>query len=187
MPVRVAARRWVLCTTSLVSLACWSAPAGAGATNPGIEAGPLGGHGAAVLEPVPEPRLPASTRRLVFSCVTPGLITFSDRPCGPEAVTLEVKLLHPDAQRAGESASLRSPRTPAATRDKANDQAARVLAAEAREQTATRQEHARTCQRLQEAVQALDRRMRAGYSAAEAPRLWDRWRDAKEELRQADC
>jgi hypothetical protein len=158
-----------------------------GAPNAVSDAGPLGGHGAAVLEPVPEPRLPASTRRLVFSCVTPGLVTFSDRPCGPDAVTLEIKLLHPDAQRPGEAAGLRPPRVAASTRDKVDDKAARALAAEAREQTVARQEHSRTCQRLQEAVQALDRRMRAGYSSAEAPRLWDRWRDAKEELRQADC
>jgi hypothetical protein len=187
MRAKSAARRCATCT-SLVLWACRPVVASVDAPNAVAEAGPLGGHGAAVLEPVPEPRRPASTRRLVFSCVTPGLVTFSDRPCGPEAVTLEVKLLHrPDAERPGEAAAVRSPPPPGSTRDKTDDPAARALVAEARERSVTRQEHARTCQRLQDAVLALDRRMRAGYSAAEAPRLWDRWRDAKEQLRQADC
>ena len=43
------------------------------------------------------------------------------------------------------------------------------------------------CSRLAGAVQALDARMRAGYSAREAARLWARWREAKERLREADC
>jgi hypothetical protein len=44
-----------------------------------------------------------------------------------------------------------------------------------------------TCERLQAAVHALDTRMRNGYSAREAGRLWDRWRDARERVRDADC
>jgi hypothetical protein len=46
---------------------------------------------------------------------------------------------------------------------------------------------AATCQRLQEAVEALDAHMRNGYSAREAGRLWDRWREARSRLREARC
>jgi hypothetical protein len=43
------------------------------------------------------------------------------------------------------------------------------------------------CQKLRAALDSLDSRMRAGYSAREAGSLWERWRDAKARLRAADC
>jgi hypothetical protein len=144
---------------------------------------PYGGSGAAVLEPVPAPS-PQPTRRLVFSCITPGLVTFSDRPCGPAQQLYEIRLLPPHATQPGEAASLAKSKpstSPRAPHDKAG--AADAVSAAA----AKAAEHTRACERLEEAVQTLDRRMRAGYSSSEAPRLWDRWRDAKERLRQADC
>ena len=44
-----------------------------------------------------------------------------------------------------------------------------------------------TCQKLQAALDSLDSRMRAGYSASEAGSLWERWRDAKARLHAANC
>jgi hypothetical protein len=147
---------------------------------------PYGGSGSAVLEPVPAAPAARSTRRLVFSCVTPGLVTFSDRPCGPAQQLYEVRLLPPHATRPGEGTSIEKPRPAAASRAPREDARA-PDATEAAAAATKAAEHGHTCERLQEAVQSLDRRMRAGYSSSEAPRLWDRWRDAKEKLRQADC
>ena len=48
-------------------------------------------------------------------------------------------------------------------------------------------ERVMTCQKLQAALDSLDSRMRAGYSAREAGSLWERWRDAKARLHEADC
>ena len=47
--------------------------------------------------------------------------------------------------------------------------------------------HAEKCRKLEAAVAAIDSRMRSGYSAREAGRLWDRWREAKARLQEADC
>jgi hypothetical protein len=43
------------------------------------------------------------------------------------------------------------------------------------------------CERHQRRLDELNDRMRAGYSAREAARLWQQWRDAKERLRTARC
>ena len=46
---------------------------------------------------------------------------------------------------------------------------------------------ATTCERLQTALALVDDRMRAGYSAKESARLWERWREARSQLREARC
>jgi hypothetical protein len=59
-----------------------------------------------------------------------------------------------------------------------------------REEDATEQAaeaQAQTCERLARTLRDLDARMRAGYSAREAGRLWDRWRETRERLREAGC
>jgi hypothetical protein len=43
------------------------------------------------------------------------------------------------------------------------------------------------CGTLQGQLDAVDARMRGGYSAREAAQLWNRWRDLKERLRGARC
>jgi hypothetical protein len=43
------------------------------------------------------------------------------------------------------------------------------------------------CAVLQRQLDGLNDRMRAGYSAREAARLWQRWRDTKERLRTSRC
>jgi hypothetical protein len=143
---------------------------------------PTGGGGAVVLEPVPARESPRTWRRVVFTCTSPGLVEFSDRPCGPLPVLHEVKLRAPApvAVPSGAAATTVAPAPAASTRPAAvklgDDQATRE--AEHREQT---------CHRLADAVRALDDRMRAGYPAREAARLWSRWREAKERLREAEC
>jgi len=51
----------------------------------------------------------------------------------------------------------------------------------------TAKKRAETCRKLEAAVAAIDSRMRSGYSAREAGWLWDRWREAKARLQEADC
>lgn len=154
-------------------LAC-AAASGAAST-------PMSGGGAVVLEPVPPRESPRTWRRLVFTCTTPGLVIFSDRPCGPVPAVHELKLTAPVAAPGANPnvtppAPAASPHAASAVRERDD--------ARAPDDGARRAE---ACRRLGDAVQALDARMRAGYSAREAARLWARWREAKERLREADC
>jgi hypothetical protein len=144
---------------------------------------PTGGGGSVVLEPVPPSESRRTWRRLVYTCTSPGLVVFSDRPCGPVPIVHEVKGHGPrDAPgTAGASATVVPPKPAASTRPAPFDaQSGR------NDDDATAQRDA-TCRRLQDAVRSLDDRMRAGYSAREAALLWSRWREAKERLREADC
>jgi hypothetical protein len=140
---------------------------------------PTGGGGTVVLEPVKQHAGP--TRRLVFSCVTPGLVTFSDRPCGPVPEVRELKLDQPVPAAAGASPEVGKvvAQTPTNHRKTTERDNAGPAAAEA--------ERVMTCQKLQAALDSVDSRMRAGYSAREAGGLWERWRDAKARLRAANC
>ena len=140
---------------------------------------PTGGGGTVVLEPVKQHAGP--TRRLVFSCVTPGLVTFADRPCGPMPEVRELKLDQPVPAAVGASPEVGNvdAQTPANRRKTTERDNAGPAAAAA--------EHVMTCQKLQAALDSLDSRMRAGYSAREAGSLWERWRAAKARLRAANC
>ncbi len=140
---------------------------------------PSGGGGSVVLEPVKQRAQP--TRRLVYSCVTPGHVTFSDRPCGPRPVVRELKVAAPtpvangaapDLAKVRQAAQPNERTTPAREDDGADTGA---------------DEHAATCRKLQATLDDVDSHMRAGYSAREAGRLWQRWRDAKAGLHEADC
>jgi hypothetical protein len=135
---------------------------------------PQGGGGAVVLEPAPARA--AVSRRTIFTCVAPRLVTYSDRPCGPLADTRELRTVTPpgaqiQATTARPEPSLAAPRR----RDDAGGTIDPTLASE------------QACARLEAAVAELDQRMRAGYSAREAGRLWARWREARTRLRDADC
>ena len=135
--------------------------------------------GSVIPEPVRERARP--TTRLVYTCVTPGLVTFADRPCGPAARQRELKLDLPQPAAAGESSSIAEPTAAAAkarrdTAAKADVAAARAAA----DRTAT-------CLRLEAALDEVDSQMRAGYPAREAGRLWERWRGARASLREARC
>jgi hypothetical protein len=137
------------------------------------------------VEPQPA-TVKASTRRLVFTCIAPSLVTFSDRPCGPAAAVRELQLraaIKPEQaiEQAGRTPTVMPEAPRASARDRTPVDASLDVA------PATPNDAAATCQRLGAALATLDARMRTGYSAREAGRLWDRWRDAKARLREADC
>jgi hypothetical protein len=116
---------------------------------------------------------PQRTQRLVFSCRDSGVVIFSDRPCGEASVQRSLEVITPA-----------SPGRPPTTEPAP---ARAVTKAAAREETSPRDERADRCQKLRHAVDAIDDRMRTGYSARQAPRLWQQWRDAKERLHDAHC
>ena len=143
---------------------------------------PATGRTNAPVDPAP----PARTHRVVFTCIEPGLVTFADKPCGPapQVRDLPVALgrLPPaassTAQQDRQSARPDAHKTDTAADARSRDDTETLSAAEAQ---------AQTCARLARAVRELDARMRSGYSAREAGRLWDRWREARERLREAGC
>lgn len=164
-----------------------TAPAGSPAV---ATASPFGGRAAVTLEPVPAPVARSSTsRRLVFTCVEPGLVTFSDRPCGPwpQRRELEVRLPVPaPPQDDADATEVRHGANPQASAHPSPDAPAAARSAlEALPQDHGL--HAATCERLQAALRRLDQRMRAGYTSREAAQLWSRWREARERVRDAGC
>lgn len=144
---------------------------------PAVDAA-AGGAGSVQPQPV-QPRA-RTHRRLVYSCVEPGLVTYSDRPCSPAAARRELKV-HAPAMPDGEAPDVDDARVQAA--DKRRIAAAKADANAARAAT----ERAETCARLEAAVDEVDSLMRAGYPAREAGRLWERWREARARLREARC
>lgn len=135
---------------------------------------PQGGGGAVVLEPAPAPA--AVSRRTIFTCIAPRLVTYSDRPCGPLADTRELRTVTQPGAHVQAATARPEPAPAAPTRR--DETAGTIDPTQVREQA---------CARLEEAVTELDQRMRAGYSAREAGRLWERWRQARARLREADC
>ncbi len=140
---------------------------------------PAGGGGSVVLEPV-KPRA-QPTSRLVYSCVAPGLVTFSDRPCGPLPEVRELKVSTPAPAAAGAAPELGKAREPAAASRR------NMPGRENADPDDGETERAAICQKLQTTLESLDSRMRTGYSAREAGRLWERWREAKARLHAANC
>jgi len=135
------------------------------------KAGP-GGAGVAVeATPVaPTPR----RQRAVFVCQEAGIPVYSDLPCGPAALARTIAV---DTPRAG---------APPSTVPTAPRSSTRPLPAPTTDIAAGRAV-ASPCAALQRQLHDLDDRMRTGYSAREAARLWKRWRDLKEKLRTTRC
>jgi hypothetical protein len=137
-------------------------------------ANPTGGGGSVVLEPAPPAAEPSATatrsRRLVFVCHDDAVPVFSDRPCSSEAARRELSVAH--ATGAPPSTIPPPPR-------------AVPLGAAAPTPVAKRP--ADPCRRLREQLEELDDRMRSGYSAREAARLWKRWRELKSRIHQHRC
>lgn len=173
LPARVAGLPWLLCALWIAAAAvlpAWSATRT-----------PTGGGDVATVGPkTPVP--PARTLwRRIFTCVSAEVVEFSDRPCGPRAAEREMRLLNPGRGEPGAASSTAPTRTAAAPRESPGRDDRESKASDAAA------ERASTCERLSAAVDALDDRMRAGYSAREAARLWARWREAKARLHEADC
>lgn len=129
--------------------------------------------GGSVLESAPPPAAPRR-HRTVYVCTGAAAPVFTDRPCGPAATSHDIEFAPPAA---GAAASLSPPPPPASTRP-------RVMPAPAAD--AMTPAHAR-CTALRERLAAIDDQMRSGYSAREAARLWQKWRDARARLRTQRC
>jgi hypothetical protein len=167
-----------LCLAWLQAACCWvpcasSATQSATEAAPAADARPLGGGGSGVLEPVPPPAAPRQQRK-VYVCRDAGTPVFTDRPCGPAAAFHEIRFSLPVS---GGAVSL-SPQPPAASTRP------RVLPAPATDAVTPAQAQ---CTALRERLAAIDDQMRSGYSAREAARLWQRWRDARARLRAQRC
>lgn len=134
---------------------------------------PLGGGGSVVLEPLPPP---SSTRqqRKVYVCRDAGEPVFTDRPCGPSAAIHEVRFALPGP---GSTVSLSPPPPLATTRPRPMP----AIAADTASPAGAR------CTALRERLATIDDQMRSGYSAREAARLWQKWRDARASLRAQRC
>lgn len=168
----------LLLVTLMVSLPPSSSGAAGTLLLPVVDA-PSGSGGSVVLEPVRQRAQP--TRRLVYSCVTPGHVIFSDRPCGPAPEVRELKVAAPVPVASGAAPDLAKARqAPSASIRQASTRDDDDASAEV-------DEHAKACQKLQGTLDEVDARMRAGYSARESGRLWQRWREAKAHLHEANC
>jgi hypothetical protein len=117
---------------------------------------------------------PARRKRLVYACRDAATPVFSDRPCGASADAWRLDL--PPALAAGAAPSTRAAAPAEATRP--------MVARSSRRDVAV---PPNPCARLEAQLAAIDARMRDGYSAREAARLWQRWREAKAKLRAARC
>lgn len=135
---------------------------------------PLGSGDSVLLEPAPPPANPRR-QRAVFVCHESGVPVYADRPCGSGATE---RSLGVESPRPGAAASTAPPAPRASILPRPSSRRPIVEPAPA---TETR------CAALQRQLDELNDRMRAGYSAREAARLWQRWRDAKERLRTARC
>ncbi len=116
---------------------------------------------------------PRRANRLVYTCRDGATPVFSDRPCGEDEQRRRLEVPSPAA---GDAPGIRPPAPQAATRPITARTPRRVIP-----------DPPDRCARLEEQLASIDARMRQGYSAREAARLWQRWRDAKARLRAAGC
>lgn len=169
--IRRTAARCATCCAAF-GLACLPGTAGASSDPP--VAGPLGGGESVSLEPASPPANPRRHRE-VFVCQHDGAPVYADRPCGSVTTSRNLVVESPPT---GAAVTTVPPSPRSSTRPRAV-QPKRAAALTAAPETA--------CAKLQRQLDELNDRMRAGYSAREAARLWQRWRDAKERLRTARC
>jgi hypothetical protein len=128
------------------------------------------------LEPVPTGHLQIAHRQ-IFVCRDRTIAVYADRPCGELAMRRELVLRIPDVS-AGRAPTTEPALPAAATKPRPEPEGApRDPKAEARAR----------CKQLDKALETVNEHMRTGYSAREAPRLWQRWRDAQERLHDAGC
>jgi hypothetical protein len=163
-----------------VRLLGWSLPALVGlvvAAAWATDAAPTGGspdNGAGVsIESTPVQATPRR-HRAVYVCQEAGIPVFSDRPCGAAAVARTIVV---EVPRTG------APPTTVPIASRNSTLPRRAPAAEVAESRTVES----PCSTLQRQLDELNDRMRTGYSAREAARLWKRWRDLKEKLRTTRC
>ena len=120
---------------------------------------------------------PATTRRhrAVFVCAEGTVPVYSDRPCGAAGPSRSIVFETPSSG----AAFVTSPPAPRASTRPAPSRGA--------PQPVPRDARASRCESLERQLGEVNSRMRAGYSAREAARLWQRWRGLKERLHAAHC
>jgi hypothetical protein len=162
---------WLPAVCLLLPCCVIAAPSGPGAAD--ILQAQSPGGGGSIVEPAPAPQ-PPRRQRTVYVCTGVGAPVFTDRPCGRSAAVRELEFALPAA---GSPASLSPPVPPASTRPRVIPEptADAVTPAQAR------------CTVLRERLAAIDDQMRSGYSAREAARLWQKWRDTRARLRTQRC
>lgn len=133
------------------------------------------------VQPQPVHPRARTTSRLIYSCVEPGLVTYADRPCNTGALPRQLRVRTP-VDATGAVSTVDADAGTAAT-DRRLAAAAKADAAAARAAVA----RAETCVQLEAAADEIDSKMRTGYPAREAGRLWERWREARARLREARC
>lgn len=173
MDIRRRTPAWPFASGTTVALACVLQVAWASADPPA--ANPSGGGASVTLEPAPAPANPRR-QRAVFVCQDGGVPVFADRPCGAAVETRSLVIATPAS---GATASTTPPAPSASTRPRRAAPRSATIAPAAAPGNA--------CATLQRQLDELNDRMRAGYSAREAARLWQRWRDARERLRGSRC
>jgi len=167
-------RRATHCAATLTSILMLSTPSTAApATAPEVTS-PLGGGESVSLEPVPPAAAPRR-QRSIYVCQQAGVPVYTDRPCGSTSVERTLAVAPPAAGGAP-STSVPKPRASTKPRIERSDPAA------SRDRSAGTR-----CESLQHELDQLNDRMRAGYPAREAARLWQRWREARDRLRAARC
>lgn len=122
----------------------------------------------------PQPATPTWRTRPVFVCRGGVPVIFSDRPCGELAEARELRVLDPGPGRAPSVARV-PPKEATRPRVELQVAEARPVSTDDR------------CRRLREERERLDGRMRAGYSAREAAKLWERWREVDAKIYAARC
>ena len=132
---------------------------------------------AAEMPPSAGTAAPGATRRhrAVFVCEDGGVPEYSDRPCAIAGPSRAIVFETPAAG----AAFVTSPPVPRAS--------TRPAPARAAPQPVPREAGASRCESLERQLGEVNSRMRAGYSAREAARLWQRWRNLKERLHAARC
>ena len=114
---------------------------------------------------------------LVYRCTVGGVTTYSDRPCGPEAVeyqpdTSRVSTYQPPPTHPAATAAPRAQASPARRRASGRDDQAR---------------HAATCERLHKGLKDIAARMRSGYSAKQGEQLRERKAKLEQQRRAEKC
>lgn len=136
---------------------------------------PLGGGASVTLEPVPADAPTAARKhRVVFVCRDSSVPAFSDRPC---SAATEWRSLEVEDPPVGAVPTTVPPAPRASTRPRVQPLS----------DVAPGRDAGSRCQALRRQLEELDAKMRAGYSAREAARLWNRWRDLKSRLRTERC
>lgn len=120
----------------------------------------------------------ATNARAIYRCEIEGVLTFSDRPCDPQAQLHELdgsalNVFDPPAASAAPPRARSRPK--AATRSSGN-----LANGEA-------QKRKQRCERLAQALKDVRARQRTGYRAGAGERLREREAKLKSELRLAQC